>query len=66
MGLVNKESRRPLPELIENINGLVSDSNKTVNQLNELIQKILGSGIEVSIVMDGKEIPVQLKFKIPA
>lgn len=65
MGLINKELR-PLPELIQNISELVSDSNKTVNQLNDLIQKMLSNGIEVSIMMDGKEIPVQLKFKIPA
>lgn len=56
---------RPLPELIANVADLVAETNKTIGQINDLILNLMNNGLEVSIVMDGKEIPVKLKFKVP-
>jgi hypothetical protein len=63
MGLGDR--KRPLPELIANIGDLVSETNQTVGQINDLIKQLLENGLEVSLIIEDKEIPVKLKFKIP-
>lgn len=63
MGLSDR--KRPLPELIANIGDLVSETNQTVGQINDLIKQLLENGLEVSLIIEDKEIPVKLKFKIP-
>lgn len=57
---------RPLPELISSVADLVAETNKTVGQINDLILDLMSNGLEVSMVIDGKEIPIRLKFKVPS
>lgn len=63
MGLA--ERKRPLPELIANITDLIGDTNQAVGQINELLNKLMDNGLDVSLIINDQEIPVKLKFKIP-
>lgn len=60
------DRKRPLPELIANINDLIGETNQAVGQINQLLTHLMENGLDISIMIDNKEIPVKLKFKIPS
>ena len=64
MGLSDR--KRPLPELITNISDLIGETNQAVGQINQLLTQLMENGLDVSLIIDNKEIPVKLKFKIPS
>ena len=47
------------------IQELIQDATKTIAKLDKLLDTLTNEGIEVSLEIDGKDIPVTIKIKLP-